>query len=78
MIVPAILRHLRHHINNRDDILDKSLEALGSILIMLHNHDPVSVVRVALLAPSCPPPGPQVFDIGYYRLACRIHVYMHV
>ena len=65
MIVPAILRHLRHHINNRDDILDKSLEALGSILIMLHNHDPVSVVRVALLAPSWPPPGPcpQVFDI---------------
>ena len=41
MIVPAILRHLRHHINNRDDILDKSLEALGSILILLHDQEPV-------------------------------------
>jgi hypothetical protein len=43
MIVPAILRHLCHHINNRDDNLDKSLDALGSILLMLHKQDSVTV-----------------------------------
>jgi hypothetical protein len=43
MIVPAILRHLCHHINNRDDNLDKSLDALGSILLMLHKQDSVSL-----------------------------------
>ena len=41
VIVPAILRHLRHHINTRDDIFDKSLEELGTILMLLHNQEPV-------------------------------------
>lgn len=42
-ILPAILRHLRYHIKNRDDILDKSLTVLGSILTNLHDQDQVSV-----------------------------------
>lgn len=43
MIVPAILRHLCYHINNRDDNLDKSLDALGSILLLLHKQEPVRI-----------------------------------
>jgi len=41
-VLPAILRHLRHHISNRDDLLEKCLTVLGSILKNLHDHDPVS------------------------------------
>ena len=42
-ILPAILRHLRYHIKNRDDILDKSLNVLGSILTNLHDQDQVNI-----------------------------------
>ena len=41
LIVPAILRHLHYHISHRDDLLEKSLDACGNILTLLHNHDPV-------------------------------------
>ena len=42
-ILPAILRHLRYHIKNRDDILDKSLDVLGSVLTNLHDQDQVNI-----------------------------------
>ena len=42
-ILPAILRHLRYHIKNRDDILDKSLNVLGSVLTNLHDQDQVNI-----------------------------------
>ena len=50
VILPAILRHLRFHIKNRDDLLDKSLEALGTILTLLHDQEPVSVRAVCTSA----------------------------
>lgn len=43
LIVPAILRHLHYHISHRDDLLEKSLDACGNILTLLHNHDPSAV-----------------------------------
>ena len=45
-ILPAILRHLHYHIKNRDDILDKSLNVLGSILTNLHDQDQVNNIVV--------------------------------
>lgn len=42
VILPAILRHLQFHIRNLDEQLDKSLDAMGSILILLHDQEPVS------------------------------------
>ena len=53
MIVPAILRHLCHHINNRDDNLDKSLDALGSILLLLHHQEPVSLFTCSYPYMTC-------------------------
>ena len=42
LVLPAILRHLRYHISNRDDLLEKCLTVLGAILKHLHDQDPVS------------------------------------
>ena len=42
-VLPAILRHLQYHIKNRDDLLDKTLDVLGSILTNLHDQEQVSV-----------------------------------
>ena len=41
-VLSAILRHLRYHIKNRDDLLSKSLDVLGSILTNLHDQEQVS------------------------------------
>ena len=43
MILPAILRHLCYHISNHDDLIDKSLDALGSVVSLLHDLESVSV-----------------------------------
>ena len=37
IILPAVLKHLRYHIIQRDDQQEKSLESLGSILVLLHD-----------------------------------------
>lgn len=37
IILPAVLKHLRYHIIQRDDQQEKSLESLGSILVHLHD-----------------------------------------
>ena len=61
VILPAILRHLRYHIKNRDDLLDKSLEAMGSILMLLHDQELVSGTAAQTCSPSLirsPSPGP--------------------
>lgn len=42
VILLSILRHLHYHISNCDDLPDKSLDALGSILMLLHDQDAVS------------------------------------
>lgn len=39
IILPAILRHLCYHISNRDDLIDKCLDALGSIVSILHDQE---------------------------------------
>ncbi len=44
LVLPAILRHLRYHISNRDDLLDKCLTVLGAVMKHLHDQDPVSVL----------------------------------
>ena len=48
ILLPSILRHLKYHISQRDemaiqrdDALEKSLEILGSILTHLHSLPPV-------------------------------------
>ncbi|XP_064383161.1 dedicator of cytokinesis protein 1-like [Halichondria panicea] len=43
LVLPAILRHLRYHISNRDDLLDKCLTVLGAIMKQLHDQDPALV-----------------------------------
>lgn len=43
VILPAILRHLCYHISNRDDLIDKCLDALGSIVSILHDQESDSV-----------------------------------
>lgn len=37
IILPAVLKHLRYHIVQRDDQQEKSLESLGGILMQLHD-----------------------------------------
>ena len=47
-ILPAILRHLQYHIKNRDDLLDKTLDVLGSILTNLHDQEQVGMIIIIL------------------------------
>lgn len=42
VVVPAILRHLCYHISNRDDLIDKSLDAVGNMVSFLHDQESVS------------------------------------
>ena len=41
VVVPAILRHLCYHISNRDDLIDKCLDALASMVSILHDQKSV-------------------------------------
>ena len=53
VVLPAILRHLCYHISNRDDLIEKSLDALGSIVSILHDQESVSDY-VCMYAGFCP------------------------
>ena len=48
VILPAILRHLCFHISNCDDLIDKCLDALGSIVSILHDQESVMLSQLVL------------------------------
>ena len=62
VILLSILWHLHYHISNCDDLPDKFLNALGSILMLLHDQDVVS--RFLL----CLNPGSIVLQTGVDRI----------
>ena len=52
ILLPAILRHLKFHINERnevqkklarDDFFEKTLEITGNMMILLHSQPPVGL-----------------------------------
>lgn len=54
VVLPTILRHIKFHISQRDeaiqrdDSLEKSLEIIGNILVHLHSISPVSIQVIIL------------------------------
>ena len=58
VVLPSILHHLHYHIRSHDDLLEKCLDSLGAILILLHDQEPVSwrTYRWSSVwsCPSCP------------------------
>ena len=58
ILLPSILRHLKFHINERnevqkklarDDFLEKTLEIIGNITILLHSQPLVSITSAVCM-----------------------------
>lgn len=61
VILPAILRHLCFHISNRDDLIDKCLDAMGSIVSILHDQESVMLSQ---LVGGVPAVGKVILEAG--------------